>query len=163
VAVPALAQPLPLAGVPASGVDEVQRVTITGGPTGGSITLTYAGQTTAAIPYNATAAQVQAALEALAAIAAGDVACSGGPFPTTAIDVRFQNDLGGLNLTEMTAASALTGGVSPAVAVSTVTPGVRGSYRGARYGQLLCDTTNGVLYEQTSLSPATPTWSEVEP
>lgn len=51
--------------------DEIQTVTITGGPTGGSFTLTFSGQTTAAIPYNATALQIQAALQALSNVGRG--------------------------------------------------------------------------------------------
>ena len=50
--------------------DEVQTVTITGGPTGGTFTLTWGGQTTAAIAYNATAATVQALNEAWMVVAA---------------------------------------------------------------------------------------------
>lgn len=42
-----------------------QTVTIDGAPTGGTFTLTYKGQTTSALPYNASAAQVQTALNAL--------------------------------------------------------------------------------------------------
>jgi hypothetical protein len=45
------------------GVNEQQRVTISGGPTGGNFTLTALGQTTGAIAFNADAATVQAALE----------------------------------------------------------------------------------------------------
>src|SRR3990172_3996349 len=56
-------------------VNQKQRV-ITGGATGGTFTLTFSGQTTAAIAYNATTATVQAALEALSNIAVGDVAVS---------------------------------------------------------------------------------------
>lgn len=44
-----------------------------GPPTAGSFTLTYGGQTTATIAYNATPAAVRAALEALTAIGAGNV------------------------------------------------------------------------------------------
>jgi hypothetical protein len=47
------------------GVNEVQRVTFSGTPTSGSFTITFDGQTTAAIPYNATATQVKDALELL--------------------------------------------------------------------------------------------------
>jgi hypothetical protein len=36
------------------GTNEIQQVAITGGPTGGTFTLTYSGQTTGAIAYNAT-------------------------------------------------------------------------------------------------------------
>ena len=41
--------------------------------TGGTFTITFAGQTTAPIAYNATTAQVQAALEALSNIEVGDI------------------------------------------------------------------------------------------
>lgn len=102
---------------------EVQRITITGTPTAGSFTLTYAGQTTAAIPYNATASAVQSALEALSNIAVGDVACTGGPLPGAAVDVTFTGALAGRNVDQMTATSSLTGGTAPAVTVTTVTAG----------------------------------------
>lgn len=107
-------------GIPLS---EVQRITITGAPTAGSFTLTYAGQTTAAIAYNATAAVVAAALEALSNIGAGDVVCTGGPLPGTAVDVRFAGALAGMNIATMTATSSLAGGTAPAVTVTTVTEG----------------------------------------
>lgn len=45
------------------------------GLTSGTFTLTFNGQTTAAIAYNATAAQIQTALESLANIASGDIRC----------------------------------------------------------------------------------------
>jgi hypothetical protein len=150
------------AGVPVNGVSEVQRLTITGTPTGGTFTLTWSGQTTAAIAYNATAAVVQAALEALSNIDVGEVACSGGPLPGTAVDITFQNGLGGKNQPAATTTDSLTGGSSPASAITTPTPGVQGTYRGAAFGAILLDTVNGVIYEQTNTSPATPTWSAVE-
>lgn len=103
---------------------EVQTVTVTGGPTGGSYTLTFSGQTTAGIPYNATAAQVKTALEALSNIGAGEVAVSGGPHPGTAIVVTFGGQYLGDDVAQMTASGAsLTGGTSPAVAVATTTAG----------------------------------------
>lgn len=43
-------------------------------PTGGTFTLTFGGNTTTALSYDATGAQVQAALEALASIGSGNVA-----------------------------------------------------------------------------------------
>lgn len=43
----------------------VKTITLPGGTTGGTFTLTINGETTAAIPYNATVAQLKAALEAL--------------------------------------------------------------------------------------------------
>lgn len=102
---------------------EVQTVTITGTPTGGTFTLTYNGQTTAPITYNAVAADVQSALEALSNVDPGDVTVGGGPGPGTPYTVTFDADLG--NVTQLTASgAALTGGVSPAVGVATTTPGV---------------------------------------
>lgn len=103
-------------------VSEVQTVTITGGPTGGTFTLTYSGQTTAGIAYNANAAAVQAALEALSNLAVGDVTVTGGPGPATPYVVTFRAGMG--NVVQMTASGAgLTGGTAPAVGVATTTPG----------------------------------------
>ena len=41
--------------------------------TGGTFTLTFNGQTTAPLAFNATAAQIEAALEALSNIGAGNI------------------------------------------------------------------------------------------
>lgn len=103
---------------------EVQTVTITGSPTGGTYTLTFSGQTTVGIPYNATAAQVKAALEALSNVEVGDVAVSGGPHPGTAVAVTFGGQYLSDDVAQMTASAAsLTGGTSPAVTVTTSTAG----------------------------------------
>ncbi|SDI40939.1 hypothetical protein SAMN05421505_14925 [Sinosporangium album] len=104
--------------------NEVQTVTITGGPTGGTYTLTLDGETTAAIAYNASAAAVQAALEALSNVEPGDVAVTGGPHPGTAVAVAFGGRFTGKNVPQMSAASgSLTGGAAPAIAVTTGTAG----------------------------------------
>lgn len=97
---------------------ETQTVTITGTPTGGTFTLTFEGQTTGAIAYNASAATVQTALVALSNIGPGDVICTGGALPGTAVVVEFTGALAGANRTLMTATSSLTGGSSPAIAVT---------------------------------------------
>lgn len=109
--------------VPALGSNEVQTITITGTPTGGTYTLTFSGQTTAAIAYNAAAADVQSALEALSNIGVGDVTAAGGPHPGTPITVTFGGQYAGTDVTQMTATGSLTGGTSPTVTVSTTTPG----------------------------------------
>ncbi|NJA59173.1 hypothetical protein [Streptomyces sp. NEAU-H3] len=103
---------------------EAQTVTVTGSPTGGTYTLTFSGQTTAGIPYNATPAQVRAALEALSNVNPGDVVVSGGPHPGTPVIVTFAGQYLGDDVTQMTAsATNLTGGASPAVTVTTSTAG----------------------------------------
>jgi hypothetical protein len=104
-----------------AGSDEVQTVTITGAPTGGTFTLTYAGQTTAPIAYNATAATVKSALAGLSNLHAEDVTVTGsGPYVVT----FGGGEVDGQNVSQMTANNAgLTGGTSPAVSVATTTPG----------------------------------------
>ena len=104
-------------------VAEVQTVTITGTPTGGTFTLTYNGQTTTGIAYNAIAAAVQSALEALSNIAPGDVTVGGGPGPGTPYTLTFASVQG--NVAQLSASgTGLTGGTAPAVGVVTSTPGV---------------------------------------
>lgn len=107
--------------------NEVQTVTITGGPTGGTFTLTYAGQTTGTIAFDATAATVKAALQALSTVGAGNVSvagASGGPWTVT-----FQGDLSGTDVAALTASGAgLTGGSSPAVAIATTGTGGQASF-----------------------------------
>lgn len=53
--------------------EEVQQLFIDGRPTGGTFKIGYGSETTAPIPYNATPAQIKAALIALAGITADDV------------------------------------------------------------------------------------------
>jgi hypothetical protein len=105
--------------------NEVQTVTMGGTVTGGDFTLTFQGQTTAAIAYNATAAAVQAALEGLAVAEPGDFTVTGGPLPGTAVTVEFQGRFAGKNVEQMTATNNLTG-TSPTVTVGTTTEGGTG-------------------------------------
>jgi hypothetical protein len=102
---------------------EAQTVTITGTPTGGTFTLTLNGETTAGIAYNATAAAVESALEALPSLSADDISVTGGPGPGTPYVVTFGGALAGANVAQMTSAGSFTGGSSPAVAVTTTTAG----------------------------------------
>ena len=60
--------------------DEQQTVRVTGA-TAGTFTLTYEGQTTAPIAFNATGAQIDAALEALSNIEENEIQTSGGTRP----------------------------------------------------------------------------------
>ncbi len=106
----------------ANGVNEVQSVDITGTPAGGSFTLSYGGQTTAAIAHDANAAAVDLALTNLSTIGATDVAVTG-TNPNFAVE--FTSNLAGQPIATLTASGAgLTGGTAPAVAVTTDTQGV---------------------------------------
>lgn len=73
---------------PGTQVNEVQSVIATGA-TSGTFTLSFDGEITAAIAFNATAAAVQTALEAMSNINPGDVVVSGGPLPATAVVITF--------------------------------------------------------------------------
>jgi hypothetical protein len=101
-----------------AGVNELQTLTSVGAPsTGGTFTLSFAGQTTAPIAFNATAAAVAAALNALANVTTQsgnvNISCGGGNLPGTPITVTFQNDLGTQDVPLLTANSAgLTGGTA---------------------------------------------------
>lgn len=102
--------------IPAT-ADEVQVLVIDA--TGGTFTMTYSGQTTAATAFNATAATIQTNLEALSNIAVGEVLVSGnvgGPFT-----ILFQGTLADVNVPQITlGVGSLTGG---SAAVYTATQG----------------------------------------
>lgn len=68
--------------------------------TSGTFKLTFRGQQTSSIAYNASAATIQAALEATPTIGPGNVACSGGPINTTPVLVVFIGALGGQDISE---------------------------------------------------------------
>lgn len=76
-------------------VNEVHEISLLGTYTGGNFTITYSFGTTAAISYNATAAQVQSALAALAGVGAGNVLVTGGPGPNSPWFVTWQGTLAG--------------------------------------------------------------------
>lgn len=131
------------------GTNEVQTITITGTPTGGSFTLTFDGQTTANIAYNAIASAVQSALVALSNLNTGDVTVTGGPGPGTPYVVTFGGAKASQSVPNMTATGSFTGGSTPAVAVVETTPGTPGSnVIGYRAPEVNVDATpNGVSIE----------------
>jgi hypothetical protein len=98
-------------------VNEIQTLTVTGTPTGGTFTITYAGQTTAGIAFDANAAAVDSALEALSNIGAGDVTCTGGPLPGTPVVITFTGALANTDVALMTTSDSFTGGTTPASAI----------------------------------------------
>lgn len=110
-------------GAPVAPTAEVQTVTITGGPTGGTFTLTYQAQTTGTIAFNAIGSTVQTALNALSNLDGVTVSGgAGGPYLVT-----FPVSMG--NPAQMTASGAgLTGGTTPSVGVATTTPYVAPSF-----------------------------------
>lgn len=104
-----------------AGTNEVQRITIAGTPSQGTFTLTFGGQTTSAIAYNATAANVVSALEALSTIGSGNVTGANGPLPGTAVNITFTGTLAETDVAAMTAnANGLTTSFSTTTAGSPV-------------------------------------------
>jgi hypothetical protein len=90
--------------------------------TGGTFTITYGGETTAPIEYNASAGEVQTALEALPSLT-GNVSVTGGPGGTgggTPYTLLFGGTLAETSITPVTTdRSALTGGAKLASVVVT--------------------------------------------
>jgi hypothetical protein len=104
-----------------NGTNEVQTLSTTGTVTAGTFTLTYSGQTTSAIAWNAAASAVQAALIALSNIGPSDMVCTGGPLPATPVVCTFTGTLGNTNVAQMTSTDTLTGG---STSIATTTAGV---------------------------------------
>lgn len=113
----------------AAGTAEVQ--TLTGGGTisGGTYTISFNGATTTAIAWNATAATVQAAMEALVTVGAGNVVVTGGPVSTTPLTFTFQGNRSG-DIPQITANAASLTGSTPTLTPATSTPGVGGAIDG---------------------------------
>jgi hypothetical protein len=99
-----------IAYIQGAGAIDVQTIN-TGSQTAGVFTLSFVVlgsnpilavntslQTTANIPWNATADQVRKALEALPAIGVGSVVVTGGPLPATAVTIKFIGPLAGYQL-----------------------------------------------------------------
>jgi hypothetical protein len=98
------------------GVNEKQTVTVDAA--GGVFTLTFDTEETAELDFDCTAAEMQAALEALPNIGTGNVVVTGGPGDaggTTPYTVEFVGDLQSTNVDAMTStATGLTGGAGTA-------------------------------------------------
>lgn len=101
-----------------TGVNAVQLITVTA--TGGTFTVALTGQSTTALAYNASSADVLAALGAISLIGVGNVAVTGeGPYT-----VEFINDLGTSPISTMVPNASGLMGPSPSVVVTAVDPGV---------------------------------------
>jgi hypothetical protein len=105
----------------------IQVLEITGAPTGGTFTLTFGGQTTAPLAWDAAASDVAAALNALSSIGgfvlgsiAGSVTVIGGPLPSAHVQIQFGGALAAQLQPIISATSSLTGGTSPAVSVISI-------------------------------------------
>jgi hypothetical protein len=107
---------------PATFGAQSQTLVMSGSPTGGTFTVKVGtGTPSAPLPYNATAAQVQAAIEGLAEVGLGNTAVSGTTVATPGVDVTLIGELQGSALTFTTVNTSLTGGTTPTAAFSVKT------------------------------------------
>lgn len=99
--------------------DETQSIAVSA--TSGTYRLSLGGPATTTIPFDAPAADVQAALEALPQIGPGNVGVAGGPGDaggTAPYEVTFVGDLSGVNVAQLTANGAGLSGGSAVVTTS---------------------------------------------
>lgn len=131
--------------------NEVQTISAPGSPTGGTFMITFNGQTTAPIAYNATATTVRTALQALSNVGANGVTVSGGPLPTNPVTVTFTGPLAGEDVPQMTlVTTGLTGAAStPAMSVATATAG----NTGAGVLPTALDPLDHLLLVETGIAP----------
>lgn len=100
-------------------VNEVQTLA-SSGATAGTFTLTFDGQTTAALAYNATATQVANALQNLLNVGANAISATGGPANSANVVLTFIGPLAGYNQPLISVdKSGLTGGGAAAVTETT--------------------------------------------
>jgi len=104
-----------------SGDNEVQTVSIDNASSGGTFTLSFGGETTAGIAYNAAAAAVKSALELLTTV--DTVAVTGGAGPTVDWIVEFQGTHAGTAVDIMVGDGALLTGGTTVVGVVETTRG----------------------------------------
>jgi hypothetical protein len=114
-----------------AGANEVQTITVTGTPTGGSFTVNAFGTTVGPIAFNSTAAAAQPLFDA--AFGAGTTVVTGGPLPGTPLTVTFGGTMAGYNWPQLSlGTNSLTGGATPTATFATTTPG----RSGARFVQI---------------------------
>lgn len=106
------------------GVNEVQTLTAGGAPAGNDFKLTYNGQQTSAITYNAsthhpTATEVRDALRALSNVPDTDLTAGGGPLDGTPVTITFSGSLAEQDVNALVSDDAN-------IVVSTTTPGKSG-------------------------------------
>lgn len=152
------------AGAPVNGTNEVDTLTIQSGTSAGTFTLTVAGgRTTAPITWSATdatlIANIDAAVEALAAVGVGGVTTAAGTgssgIGTYTLTFTGKNAAQDFPLLSI-GTNSLTGGAAPTI--TTTTAGVAGTFVNAPLGAVLEDTTNGELYQNISTTVGAPNW-----
>lgn len=120
-----------LLGAVTGSANDVQTLTCTGTPTGGTQTFAVIDQATGigsnlVVPFNSSSSGLQTLVNAI--FGAGNVTASGGPWPGTPLVLTFTGILAGLPIPVLIpTTNALTGGSTPAATVAHTTVGVTAS------------------------------------
>src|SRR5215471_14292776 len=129
-------------GDPVALVNDVQSVDVSGGG-GGAYTLTLGAATSAAIAYNAAAAAVQSAVQAMSTVGSGNATVTGA-YPL--YRVEFTGALANTDVAQMT---ANTGSLTATGTVSVVIDGAAGGPVNEVQTLTVSATTNGGTYTLT--------------
>ncbi len=147
-------------GTPVNGTNEVQTITITGSPAGGTFRLSKSGQRTGDLAHDISTADMQTALRALTSIGSGNVNVSGSA--GTEYVVEFVGDLAKLSVSLIKVnRNQLTGGTDPEVTVEETTPGVSATLRGVPANTLLVSRTTSSMYRNTGTDDI-PVWTQID-
>ena len=148
--------------------NESQLVTLNGSPTGGTFTLTFNGQTTAPIAFNSegdfddVAANIEAALEALSQIGAGNVIVTHSPVSQgepRRFKVEFVGALASKEVANLTGnAASLTGGTSATISVteSNTPAGVFSTYFDVLFDAARAEATGPISFNTAYFNPNPP-------
>lgn len=116
---------LGLNAVGSAGTADVWTITHTGTITGGTFTVTYAAQTTAPIPYNATQGQVYAAVAALSTVGDLDIVMGGSAnLLTDGMTITLDGALNGTQAGTFTVTNTGLVGASPVYVMTRSTTGL---------------------------------------
>lgn len=143
-----------LSNVPETlGLPDKQTLTVIGGPTGGTFTITFGGQTTSGLAATSTAAQIQTAFTGLSSVGANNATVagsSGGPWVIT-----FAGTLAAGAQSLITTTSSLTGGTTPSVSVTHTQTGTATTFSvavsGSNGGPYTITFQNALANEDVSL------------
>lgn len=148
--------------------NEVQTLTIAAGPpTGGTFQLEFAGQTTGDIAWSSTnttlVANVDAALEALSNIGAGNVAVAVGVMTAGigTLTITFGGTLAATDVATITVADNSLTPTADTVTVTNSTFGVTATIRNAAVGASLLNTANDKVYTNVGAA-LNPVWVQVD-
>jgi len=106
-----------------TGTAEVQTLTASGTVSGGTYTLSFMGETTSSLAYNANNATILSALNALPNVASGDITLGGGSLPGTPVTFTFGGQYASADVPLIVVNGASLTGSTPAYTMTETTPG----------------------------------------